>query len=819
MDSHYVFAFGEKLPWEMNVGMMIVGEAPGGAATGSGETSLRKAVVNGFTTSIINLWTKAFGEEYIQSRKVIQEKVRRLLQSYQNEVTKAATSKKRKADDVGKSKRQLFACWREKHNKLFCLLKKSVDYTTFAYDERIFYGNQQLPARIGYISEKVDENYETSVAVVCTNAQVEEETEEMEIVEANDVSINRSGLIRQESEEDEDESLEFPRPEIRHSRNLTERIKITCARVAVGGQCSAMYARKVVKIGFHEFYGHDYYLTADEQMENEPLLPDVGNSQSGLPHTSEEWQNFKYVLPSEKTINRYISLMAAQEEAEAGIALLSMPEYVTCTLHYDATTRSFVDGDWTSIVLAFSDDREFDLRPIFMAGEDRENIINLLQETYNRMALAASIQLKREVTAKDLWEKMTFLATDAVSKNHKVGEGLAKRLTSSHFPIHVLCKSHTVEGLDRSSLKVLSSCLEVPLNLRSEMEVINPNLRSFFRNSTVVQAGMAALLKIVTPDTCANSCSLSVPFERLCIEHGLAKKLVLYKERRFCKLGSCANSIIQALPILEQLLEEVPADNQLAQACRIYLKCEVFISELRLLAYFNYHVVFPFLHAVEKLSTPELKKVLPKLHVDLRNGKTDTLKDYVVKSKMGNVDNLSGDLEMKMLAHLTVAAADCIQLQCGREYGFAANPDEELRAADLSKIPDEKLVNAPTNNLINERRLSVFSKRSETAKFKTSRHTGELLRDNMVLHQAEAKSLNKMAGKIQKKLAEMNAKWFASQKILQLQKIKEKIAKKQKNIDYVLKLMQTCKTWSGPCCSVDELNDILSKNPDNEKKI
>ena len=128
-------------------------------------------------------------------------------------------------------------------------------------------------------------------------------------------------------------------------------------------------------------------------------------------------------------------------------------------MHYDATTRSCVDGDWTSIVLVFSNDKEFDLRPIFMAGEDRENIINLLEETFNRMALAASIQLKHEVTAKDLWEKVTFLATDAVSKNHKVGEGLSERLGSNHVPIHVLCKSYTVEGLDQASLKVLSTCL------------------------------------------------------------------------------------------------------------------------------------------------------------------------------------------------------------------------------------------------------------------------------------------------------------------------------------------------------------------------
>ena len=51
------------------------------------------------------------------------------------------------------------------------------------------------------------------------------------------------------------------------------------------------------------------------------------------------------------------------------------------------TTRSCIYGNWVSIVLKFSDGKEFDLRPIYMGAEDRENIINLLEETIKRMAL------------------------------------------------------------------------------------------------------------------------------------------------------------------------------------------------------------------------------------------------------------------------------------------------------------------------------------------------------------------------------------------------------------------------------------------------
>ena len=94
------------------------------------------------------------------------------------------------------------------------------------------------------------------------------------------------------------------------------------------------------------------------------------------------------------------------------------------------------------------------------------------------------------------------------------------------------------------------------------------------------------------------------------------------------------------------------------------------------------------------------------------------------------------------------APALCIQVQCGREYGFDADLNKELRTADLTRIPDEELVFAPTNNLIGECKLSVFGRRSRTAVCKNSQHTGELLRDNMMLHSTERTDLSKRASVI-----------------------------------------------------------------------
>ena len=53
--------------------------------------------------------------------------------------------------------------------------------------------------------------------------------------------------------------------------------------------------------------------------------------------------------------------------------------------------------------------------------------------------------------------------TDAVSKNVKVGEGVAEKLESKHIPFRIFCKAHTCEALDRSNREVLKN-VEKKLN-------------------------------------------------------------------------------------------------------------------------------------------------------------------------------------------------------------------------------------------------------------------------------------------------------------------------------------------------------------------
>ena len=89
----------------------------------------------------------------------------------------------------------------------------------------------------------------------------------------------------------------------------------------------------------------------------------------------------KRVIASAKMINNYKHMQASQVERDTGLALLNKQNDVKSTLHYDTTSRCHIDGQWPSIILSFSDGRDFELRPIFFAYVDREQIALLVVET------------------------------------------------------------------------------------------------------------------------------------------------------------------------------------------------------------------------------------------------------------------------------------------------------------------------------------------------------------------------------------------------------------------------------------------------------
>ena len=128
--------------------------------------------------------------------------------------------------------------------------------------------------------------------------------------------------------------------------------------------------------------------------------------------------------------------------------------------------------------------------------------------------------------------------TDAVSKNLKTIDEISKHLDSNHKPHHLLCKSHAVEKLVTSNLKVLSE-VETNVKQRNTLKNICPRLKSFFRGKkTTVEVGIDSFLTLVSHEKSGKSCNLASLFDRIC-----NKENFYVSRAKICKAGqsSCSN--------------------------------------------------------------------------------------------------------------------------------------------------------------------------------------------------------------------------------------------------------------------------------------
>ena len=82
-------------------------------------------------------------------------------------------------------------------------------------------------------------------------------------------------------------------------------------------------------------------------------------------------------------------------------------------------------------------------------------------------------------------------------------------------------------------------------------------------------------MKLVTHNKSANSCSQADVFESICEREGEVKRIFLYQQCRFAKLGKAATSILNAQKV-PNMLHEIQTTNQLSEVRRIYTSSEIF---------------------------------------------------------------------------------------------------------------------------------------------------------------------------------------------------------------------------------------------------
>ena len=465
MDVTYSFGLHDQLPTTYDVVSRIISVAPGGSPNENRETALRKKVLHSFATQLVQLWQKSFTEIHVLTLNATKKRIRKELSEYYRKVQTCKANKRLSRKN-----------WRIASLVLFDLKKKTSDPNYFEKTEKMFYIDQQRDRNM-YLSEEIDEEFEESRKKIMEEKVSEQSLLEDEISFIYDgqdditpihnssvilsQSANRSDLVRMslktEDKSIQTDSYQVDRPKIRKQRNCTDDVKTTCAQVSASCGISAEKARIAVETVCKHLYHHDFYLSVKEipvdsrkqtsaKDNEEPEPKRLCIEMKKPPVNTEQLIQYKNVLPSVKTIVEYKQLQAAQEETDTALAIINKSPGVKITLHYDTTSCNNIDGEWPSLIMNFSDGQRFRLRPIFVAHEDRDNIVRLIIVTYDRLALAATIMSTKSVSSLYLWKMTNSIMTDAVSKNLLIEDGVAEKLGIDYKPYHLLCKSHTVEN-------------------------------------------------------------------------------------------------------------------------------------------------------------------------------------------------------------------------------------------------------------------------------------------------------------------------------------------------------------------------------------
>ena len=150
---------------------------------------------------------------------------------------------------------------------------------------------------------------------------------------------------------------------------------------------------------------------------------------------------------------------------------------------------------------------------------------------------------------------------------------------------------------------------------------------------------------------------------------------------RFTKLGYSCASILDALPYIQMVLNETHLLNLHTETVQIFSDSEFLSTELLCLAYFTHKISLPLLYAVEVYNQDELCTIFPQLYSDLQSGSMETLCTYIVKYKHMPIPEPSSELEKEILKRMCLDAAETIDRQFGREYGFGKF--QQLRASQV----------------------------------------------------------------------------------------------------------------------------------------
>ena len=224
---------------------------------------------------------------------------------------------------------------------------------------------------------------------------------------------------------------------------------------------------------------------------------------------------------------------------------------------------------------------------------------------------------------------------------------------------------------------------------------------------------------------------------------------------------------------------------------------------------------------VQKTDQGTLVTMLPQLYNDLKDNKTDTLKDYHMEWTHVNMQSLSpmSDLDHFLLKEMPKDAAVGVHLQCHRKY-WNVTSGTEYRATELHKLSAAERKGLPSHNIAAEVYLGKFGYLASLSAERSNRFfKGKRIRDDLTSLCVIVENVDNSTLKIMKCLDEMEITWTSSKKERKKEYLLQNVLKKQRNNDLIDQLLIKCKEHKGPVTSFEELNSLVKSKPNKLKQI
>ena len=329
---------GDKLPIVYDVAMAIHSVAPSASKKG------REDSINRYSLSLHEMWVKAFGKDHVTSVQTIKNRIVNIMKDYDNKCYKASC-RRWGSDSSLKPLRVLNRIWRFQevpqkkttprsklqkftNNDLFDIGK---DVKKLTGDKAAFY-KDQCGGRIGRLSEKIDVEYAEE-----QERKQQEEERKRTLMDEEESFANPPEFQEMLMSSAKDSSLEGRKivmidrgiqcddinitPEIRLKRNSFPKVKDAIATVSYRAGISVTKARIATKAVAEKMYGHHYALEVQKSSALETIDEAAEEPVSKNPRTKDDYEKYKYVLPSNKSINTYKHMKALVQEIDAANAL------------------------------------------------------------------------------------------------------------------------------------------------------------------------------------------------------------------------------------------------------------------------------------------------------------------------------------------------------------------------------------------------------------------------------------------------------------------------------------------------------------------